>query len=279
MSIRGINRSYLCRQLREAFGGWEIGSLLKRERQRKISEFIEEKKSATVAELSRLFGVSQATIRRDLEKLDSQGAIERAHGGAILAERAAPEPPVIHRMAEQLEEKRRIGEAAAKLVEDGDTIFIGSGTTTLEMARHLSGKRNLTVITNALNVANCLADHPEITVVITGGLLRHSELSMIGHLTDQALSNVRADKVFIGMRAVSLQDGLTSEHLPEITTDQAIIEFAAQVILLVDHSKFGKVSTALVAPATSVDKIVTDSAVSEELIEELGALGIGVLVA
>ncbi len=279
MGIKGLHRSYLCKLAREAFRGQGISKLLKRERQRKIWEFIRETKSATVAELSRLFGVSQATIRRDLESLDSQGAIERAHGGAILAERAAPEPPVIHRMAEQAEEKRRIGEAAATLVGDGDTIFIGSGTTTLEMARHLSGKKNLTVITNALNVANCLADHTEITVVITGGLLRHSELSMIGHLTEQALSNVRADKVFIGMRAVSLQDGLTSEHLPEITTDQAIIEFASPVILLVDHTKFEKVSTALVAPVTSVDKIVTDSAVAEELVEELRALGIGVLVA
>jgi len=253
--------------------------LLKRERQRKISEFIKEKKSATVAELSRLFGVSQVTIRRDLDGLDSQGTIERAHGGAILAEQAVPEPPVIHRMAEQLEEKRRIGEAAAKLVEDGDTIFIGSGTTTLEIAHHLSGKKNLTVITNALNVANCLADHPEITVVITGGLLRHSELSMIGHLTEQALTNLRADKVFMGMRAVGLQDGLSSQHLPEITTDQAIIEFASQVILLVDHTKFGKVSTALVAPLTSVHKIVTDSTTSQEMIEELRVLGIDVLVA
>lgn len=253
--------------------------MLKRERQRKISEFIKEKKSATVAELSRLFGVSQVTIRRDLDGLDSQGAIERAHGGAILAERAVPEPPVIHRMAEQVEEKKRIGEAAAKLVEDGDTIFIGSGTTTLEMARHLSGKKSLTVITNALNVANCLAERPEITVVITGGLLRHSELSMIGHLTEQALTNLRADKVFIGMRAVGLQDGLTSEHLPEITTDQAIIEFAAQVILLVDHTKFGKVSTALVAPLTSVHKIVTDSGTSPEMIEELRVLGIDVPIA
>ncbi len=239
---------------------------------------IRENERATVAELSELFGVSQSTIRRDLQELAEQGVIQRAHGGAILAERAAPEPPIIHRMAEQVEEKRRIGEAAARLVEDGDTIFIGSGTTTLEMARRLSGKKNLTVITNALNVANCLADHPEITVVITGGLLRHSELSMIGHLTEQALTNVRADKVFIGMRAVSLQDGLTSEYLPEITTDQAIIEFASEVILLVDHTKFGKVSTALVAPVTSVDKIVTDSAAPPEMVEELRALGIEVII-
>jgi len=275
MPIVHICANYLDKRL----GGPEIDRLLKRDRQQKISELITEKKSATVTELSRLFGVSQATIRRDLDSLDSQGAIQRAHGGAILAERAAPEPPVIHRMAEQAGEKRRIGEAAAKLVEDGDTIFIGSGTTTLEMARHLSARKNLTVITNALNVANCLVDHPEITVVITGGLLRHSELSMIGHLTEQALANLRADKVFIGMRAVSLQDGLTSEYLPEITTDQAIIEFASQVILLVDHTKFGKVSTALVAPLASVHKIVTDSATLEEVTEGLRALGIDVIVA
>lgn len=253
--------------------------MLKEERKRKISQFIKENKKATVAELSRLFGVSESTIRRDLEELDEQGIIQRAHGGAIIAERAAPEPPIIQRMAENEEEKRRIGRAAAELVRDGETVFLGSGTTTLEVARNLVDRDDLTVITNALNIANLFAGKPNITVIVVGGLLRHSELSMIGYITEQVLKELHADKVIMGIRAISVQDGLTNDYLPETMTDRAIINFSSEVILVADHTKFGKVSTVLVAPVTSVDKIVTDTAAPPEIIKELGELGIEVILA
>jgi len=253
--------------------------LLNTERQQQIVQFIRERKRATVAELSERFGVSEATIRRDLEKLDGQGEIRRAHGGAVTVERAAPEPPVVHRMVENQEEKRRIGQAAAQLVQDGDVIFLGSGTTTLEVARNLDGKENLTVITNALNIANQLAGKQNITVIVTGGLLRHSELSLIGHLTEQALKELRADKVIMGMRAISIEEGLTNDYLPETKTDRTIIQFAPEVILVADHSKFGKVSTALVAPITSVNKIVTDAGTPPQVVADLRAMGIEVIVA
>lgn len=253
--------------------------MLREERKRKISRFIEENKKASVPELSKLFGVSESTIRRDLEELDGQGEIQRAHGGAVSVERSAPEPPVVHRMVENEEEKRRIGQAAARLVQDGEVIFLGSGTTTLEVARNLGDKKNLTVITNALNVANQLAGKQNITVIVIGGLLRHSELSLVGHITEQALKELRADKVIMGMRAVSVQEGLTNDYLPETMTDRAIINFAPEVIVVADHSKFGKVSTALVAPITSVVKIITDVRTSPELISEIRQLGIDVILA
>ncbi len=253
--------------------------LLNTERQQQIAQFIRERKRATVVELSERFDVSEATIRRDLEKLDSEGEIRRAHGGAVAVERAAPEPPVVQRMVENDEEKRRIGQAAAQLVQDGDVIFLGSGTTTLEVARNLDDKKNLTVITNALNVANQLAGKQNITVIVTGGLLRHSELSLIGHITEQVLKELRADKVIMGMRAISIEEGLTNDYLPETMTDRAIIDFSSEVILVADHTKFGKVSTALVAPVTSVSKIVTDTAAPPEVIEELKKLGIEVMLA
>lgn len=252
--------------------------LLNTERQQQIAQVIRERKRATVAELSEHFGVSEATIRRDLEKLDSQGEIQRAHGGAVAVEQAAPEPPVVHRLVENEEEKRRIGQAAARLVQDSDVIFLGSGTTTLEVARHLDSKKNLTVITNALNIANQLADKPDITIIVTGGLLRHSELSLIGHITEQALKELRADKVIMGMRAISIEEGLTNDYLPETITDRTIIQFAPEVILVADHSKFGKVSTALVASITSISKIVTDTAVPAEIINAIKELGIEVIM-
>lgn len=252
--------------------------LLSIERQQRIAQFIRRHKRATVAELSEHFGVSEATIRRDLEKLNGRGIIQRAHGGAIAVERAAPEPPVILRMEECAEEKRRIGQAAAQLIADGETIFLGSGTTTLEVARNLDDKQDLTVITNALNIANQLAGKENITLIITGGLFRHSELSMIGHLTELALRELRADKVIMGMRAISVQDGLTNDYLPETMTDKAIINFAPEVILVADHTKFGQVSTALVAPVTSVTKIVTDTAAPPEIVAELRQCGIEVIL-
>jgi DeoR/GlpR family transcriptional regulator of sugar metabolism len=252
--------------------------LLREERKRKISEFIEENKQATVAELSKLFGVSESTIRRDLEELDGQGEIQRAHGGAVAVERSAPEPPVVHRMVENEEEKRRIGQATAQLVQDGEVIFLGSGTTTLEVARSLDDKKNLTVITNALNVANQLAGKQNITVIVIGGLLRHSELSLVGHITEQALKELRADKVIMGMRAVSVQEGLTNDYLPETMTDRAIVSFAPEIIVVADHSKFGKVSTALVAPISSIHKIVTDSGISPQQLDALRQAGVEVIV-
>jgi len=252
--------------------------LLREERKRKISQFIRENKKATVAELSKLFGVSRSTIRRDLEELDEQGVIQRAHGGAIIVERAAPEPPIIQRMAENEEEKRRIGRAAAELVRDGETVFLGSGTTTMEVARNLVDRNNLTVITNALNIANLFAGKSNITVIVVGGLLRHSELSMIGHITEQVLKELHADKVIMGMRAISVHHGLTNDYLPETMTDRAIINLSSEVILVADHTKFGKVSTALVAPVTSVDKIVTDKSTSPDIVEELRRLGVEVIL-
>jgi DeoR family transcriptional regulator of aga operon len=252
--------------------------LLKGERHKRIRRLIEDNGRATVAELSVLFGVSEATIRRDLEEMDERGWVRREHGGALRADRATAEPPILQRVAEQESEKRRIGYAAAQLVQNGETIFIGSGSTTLEVARNLGSMENLTVITNALNIANELVNCSGITLIVTGGLLRPSELSLVGHITEQALRELRADRVFIGMRAVSIQDGLTSDYLPEIMTDRAIIETAHEVILVADHTKFGRVSTSHVAPVTAVDVIITDDEVPATMLREFEGLGIRTIV-
>ncbi len=253
--------------------------MLREERKRKISQFIKENKKATVAELSKLFEVSESTIRRDLGALDEQGVIQRAHGGAVVVEQATPEPPIIQRVAENEEEKSRIGRAAAELVRDGETVFLGSGTTTLEVARNLVERDNLTVITNALNIANLFAGKSNITVIIVGGLLRHSELSMIGHITEQVLKELHADKVIMGMRAVSIEEGLTSDYLPETMTDRTIIRFAPEVILVADHTKFGKISTAYVAPVEQITTLVTDAETDPALLSRLRDMGIQVIVA
>ncbi|NOZ29167.1 MAG: DeoR/GlpR transcriptional regulator [Chloroflexi bacterium] len=249
---------------------------LTEERQREIVEFVRVRQRATVAELSRRFDVSEATIRRDLEKLHSLGLIQRVHGGAMSVPQAAPEPPVLQRLHEQHGEKQRIGRAAAALVRDGETIFLGSGTTTLEVARALHGRRGLTVITNALSIANELAEDPDIELIILGGTFRRSELSMIGHLTEQALKELRADKVIMGIRAIHPEHGLTNDYVPETMTDRAIIRSGQELIIVADHTKFGRVSTAFVAPITAATCIITDGDVDPEMVAQIEALGVRV---
>lgn len=249
----------------------------KEERQAQIRRIVEERGQVTVLELSELYKVSEATIRRDLEEMDGQW-VRRAHGGAVRLERASKEPPVIQRIAEQVNEKVRIGIAAAAMIHEGETIFLGSGTTVREIARHIPEDIHLTVITNSLPVVNELAGRPMIELIVIGGMLRPTELSMVGHIAEQAIREFRADKVFMGMRAVDAQQGFTNDFLPETMTDRAILAIAPQVIIVSDHTKFGRVSSVLVAPVSSVQKIITDSGTSPDCIEELRALGVEVIV-
>ena len=249
------------------------------ERQQKILELLVTNSRVRVFELSELLEVSEATIRRDLEKLQESGRIARTHGGALLTGSAAPEPPVVYRFTVCADEKRRIGKAAAALIQDGDAVFIGTGTTAAEVAKNLIGRSQLTVVTNALTVLNVLANQEGITLISTGGLLRPSELSFVGHIADLALRELRPCKAIIGIRAITLEDGLTNQDVSEVNTDRVIIRAAPEIIVVADHSKFGNVSMALVAPVTAANKIVTDSGTPSEFIAQLTKLGIQVIVA
>jgi DeoR/GlpR family transcriptional regulator of sugar metabolism len=249
------------------------------ERQQKILEILQTNPCVRVTTLSEQLGVSEVTIRRDLDKMHEARQVQRIHGGATRVERAAPELPANYRMTDKVDEKSRIGKAAAGLIQDGEIVFIGSGTTALEVAKNLVGRKNLTVISNALNVINTLAFEESITLIHTGGLLRVSELSFIGYITDQSLRDLHPQKAVIGIHAVSLKDGLTNDFLPEVATDRAILQAAPEVILVADHSKFGKISVAFVAPLTAIHKVVTDSGIEPEIVTELCRMNIEVIVA
>lgn len=256
-----------------------MSSLLKAERQQLILEAVKDNRQATVAELSRRFDVSQVTIRRDLRELAAQGALRRAHGGALMAASTPPEPPVVQRLGRAEHCKACIGRAAASLVKDGDSIFIGSGSTTAHVARHLVDRRNLTVVTNALTIATELASAEGVTVVITGGMMRPSELSLVGHIAEQSLREVRVDKVILGIRAISLEAGITNDYLPEVMTDRTIIEMAPELIVVADHTKFGKIASAYVAPVERITTLVTNSDTDPETLTRLKHTGIRVIVA
>jgi DeoR/GlpR family transcriptional regulator of sugar metabolism len=249
------------------------------ERQQLIAAIVREQNTATVEELSTRLNVSEATIRRDLDKLTQEGIIQRAHGGAMALQQAEPEPPMLRRESEHAELKRRIGRAAADLIEDGDTVLIGSGSTTVEVARHLAGKRDLKVITNALNIANMLVSMPEITTILVGGVLRNSELSMIGHIAEQVLSELSANKVVMGIRALSAERGLTNELGMETSIDRLIVRSAPTLIIVADHSKLGRTASVTVAPASVIHTLVTDTQASPKVLAELRKQGVQIIQA
>jgi DeoR family transcriptional regulator of aga operon len=249
------------------------------ERQNQILQLVTRSQRISVAELCETFAVSEATARRDLETLAGQGKVQRVHGGAIALTEAPPESPILQRDREQADEKTRIGLAAALLVRDGETVFLGSGTTVLEVARALRTRPGLTIITNSLPVVNVFAGLENIDVICLGGMLRDNELSFIGHITQQALAEVRADKVIMGTRAISLEHGLTHEYLPETMTDRAILKAGQEIIVVADHTKFGRAATVLLAPLESIHTIVTDGQTRQDFIHAVQEKGIRVITA
>jgi len=253
------------------------GTLLKVQRQAQIRKMVEERGQVTVTELSPIFNVSEATIRRDLEECSERGWLRRTHGGAVKIERAVKELPIGERINRSAEAKKRIGKKAAEMITDGQTIFLGSGTTVLEVARHLPIDISLTVITNSVLLIDELIQRPQIDIIVIGGMLRRSELSMVGHVASQAVQEFRADKVFMGIHAIDLTHGFTNAYIPEAVVDREILKIAPQIVILADHTKFSKVSTVFVTSASSVDMIITDIETPDDVVEGFEEVMIQVL--
>lgn len=267
-----------------------LSSLSSAERQDRIAEFVALNGRASVEDLATALQISIATARRDIVVLSQHGRVQRVHGGVRsrhIEATAQPELPALQREEEQREEKQRIGAMAAARVRPGETIFIGSGTTALAAARSLRTRQDLrthtadptTVITNSLLVINALADASHIELIVLGGQLRRSEMSLIGHTAERALADLRADRVLMGIRAVDARAGLTNAWLPETQTDRAILAIAREVVLLADHTKFGHIAPAFVAPLNAAHVIITDNQTSNEHIEAAVAAGVRVIQA
>src|SRR5579875_1905097 len=253
--------------------------MIAQERRQRIFEDIESSGIASVRELAHRFEVSTITVMRDLQELEQEGLIRRVHGGAISVRGASYEPPFLARESQYLSEKQRIAAKAVEMIQDGDSIILDVGTTTLEIARALKGKRNLTVLVSNLRAALELASQPAIQVIVVGGMLRASELSMVGHLTEQTLRSFQVDKAFIGVGGITLEHGLTEFNFDEAGTKRAMFECARERIVVADHTKFGKVMFTRVAPLSEVDLIVTNHEIVEGARRELDEAGVKLLLA
>lgn len=255
--------------------------MLAERRQEQLFSYIARHRSAQVSELSSILGVSMSTVRRDLQEMEERDLVRRVHGGALLIADHFPlqEEEIVQRTLDHAEQKRRIGNVAADLVRNGSTIIITGGTTTEAMIPHLATKTGLTVITNALNIAQGLIAHPAIDVIVLGGWLRHAEATLLGHLTMQALADVRADQIFYGIFGIDVEAGLTGTSIREVQTDRALIAAARELIVLADYSKFSQSGPSRVMPIDAVTTVVTDTGVPSEALQALHTRGITVMQA
>lgn len=221
-----------------------------------------------VAPLAAAFEVSEVTIRQDLAYLEERGLLKRTHGGAIPLETGF-ELPFARTAGAFLEEKARIAQAAAATIRDGETILLDVGTTTTAIARALAGHRQLTVVTNALNIAILLEEAPEMTVIVTGGTLRATQHSLVNPLGLEVLAHVRADRAFLGANGIEHKAGVTNANFPEAEIKRAMLASARWKILVADSSKIGRVATAVVAPLNGFDLLLTTKEADADELERL----------
>ena len=255
--------------------------LIPAERQEYIINLIQQKRAVRVSALSEVLGVSEITIRRDLEKLEEQGILERTHGGAILTQRMRQEPLYIQKERVQIEAKRAIGKTAAGLVSEGETIFINSGSTTRQIFSHLGHIPKLRVITsNAAAIAELGSREEPIDLIVVGGTYRWQSNSFVGPIALSTIAQINASKTFLGVDGVSVQRGLTTPIQDEVEVARAMIaQTHGSIIVVADHAKIGVVAEFVTCPLKQVTTIVTDTALDDDWCESLAHDGIRIVVA
>ncbi len=236
------------------------------ERRKKISNIIVDRKSVTVIDLAHYFEVSGETIRNDLEKLEKQGVLVRTYGGATLVQSSAKEEMTLkEREVINAEGKRRIGEFAASLVRDGETIFLDASTSSLQVARNLKGKRHITVITNSQRVVNELSGDENIHLVCTGGQLRTHNMSYVGRVAEENIKNhYYANKCFFSCRGINLGRGLMDSNEQEAEIKKAMMKYSESSIFLCDQSKLGILGVPMVGRLEDLDVLITDIQLDEQ---------------
>ncbi len=238
--------------------------MLPNQRKSKIIDILKEDGSAKVVELARIFKVSDVTIRQDLEKLEDDGLIVREHGGAFLKD--IPNQVQSLKLANQdnLELKERIAIKCIELIDSGDTIILDSGSTATEIAKKLIGNKNLTVITNALNIALMLGTEPGIEVIMTGGEFKPPTLSLTGQKAADFFEGLNVQKLFLATAGISLKSGLTYPSLSDLIVKRAMINAAEVTYLVADHTKFGQSALASLGALSLIDYIITDSGIEDK---------------
>ncbi len=250
-------------------------------RRAKILEELEFKGQVLVRELSKMFKISEVTIRNDLIQLEKQNMLIRARGGAIKIkyQMMGVDSSFSDKQKEFQKEKQLITKEAIKLIEDGDTIVLDSGTTTTEIAKNLEGLKNLTIITNALNIAIILSEYEDFNIFMPGGYLRKKSLSLVGVLADENFGKFYCDKLFLGADGFDTTHGLSTPNSEEAHLNQIMTKIAKKVIVVTDSRKFERRRFAYIGPISDIDVVITDSGIKEEDKTRLEKSGVEVIVA
>ena len=247
--------------------------MLAEQRRLKILELLQEEGSARVSYLSKTFGVTEPTIRQDLEKLDAEGYIVREHGGAFLKSIPQQVGSLSLQHQENMDRKVRIGRKAVEFIQDWDSIIIDSGSTTTEVAKNLADKHHLKIITNALNIALVLGSQPSFELLVTGGEFKAPTLSLTGEKAADFFRQLHVDKLFLATAGISRDAGLTYPGLSDLPVKKAMIDSADTVYLVADSTKIGKASFASLGGLDLINYFITDSGIEDrdkELFEEKG---------
>lgn len=250
--------------------------MLNEERRRLILERLHRDGRVLVVDLAKQLHTSQVTIRKDLDTLQARGRLHRSHGGALPKPGDALEDPTL-REKEKLhpKEKMRIAAAAVRMVKKGQVIILDSGTTTTMIARALREFENLTIITNAVNIATELS-RSSLEVILTGGTLRENSFSLVGPLAEETLKLLNADILFLGMDGFDVHLGLSTPNLLEAKVNRVMMDVAKLSVAVCDSSKFGRRSLCSIAPVSAINHLITDRGVSEPELRVLKKIGMQV---
>jgi len=245
-------------------------------RREQILSYLSTSDRRSVGELSQFLGVSEVTVRKDLDLLDSQGLLTRVHGGAVVSGRGRLELYFGVREQEHIEEKRRIAQGAAALIHSGQRIFLDASTTALQVARLIKDREDLIVVTNGLYTALELNFCEGITTIVVGGTMRHRSSSLVGNLNDDLLRRLRVDIGLFGARGVTARDGLMEADLDEAQLKQQMVRASSLVFGIVDASKFDVMSFSAFALPHEIDRIITDEGAPAPIVDELRQQGVNV---
>lgn len=248
--------------------------MLTEERRGAIVSLLNEDGKVQVKDLSLRFKTSEVTIRTDLKELHERGLAYKSHGGAVLPSLVSGEPTLQEKFSQQADEKSRIGAAAAELINDGETIILDSGTTTHEIAKRIKERKDLTVITNGINIASELAGFRGIQVILLGGIMRHGSLSVVGHFAEQMLTQLTADKLFIAADGCTLEFGISTPKFEESRINQEMVSIAREKFLVADSSKFGRNSLSRIVSLWEMNCVVCDEGLPDEFRDEIQAHGL-----
>jgi DeoR/GlpR family transcriptional regulator of sugar metabolism len=249
------------------------------ERRMRILELLRANGTLSLRQLAEAVQSSEVTVRRDVRALEADGLLDRHHGGASLPGELSREPTHLQKAQVAKAEKAAIADLAAALVEDGDAVVIGPGTTTHAFAQRLTGYTDLTVVTNSLLVAQALAASSRIEVVLTGGILRGAVQALVGSATERSLAGLRMRRAFISGNGLTAERGLSTPNLQVASTDKALAASAQEVVVLADHTKIGLDTMVQTVPTDQIDHLVTGEAASPGELHELGARGVRLHIA